>query len=92
MIQAREWKVFESNRSFSTARMVKARAMALKAVVLDISKSAKDRELLEEDLGWIGCHGLMGKPWGLHMEDLVVELLGEKDNRWHGIVRQAPEK
>ena len=26
------------------------------------------------------------------MEDLVVELLGEKDNRWHGIVRQAPEK
>ena len=26
------------------------------------------------------------------MEDLVVELLGEKDNRWHGTVRQAPEK
>ena len=26
------------------------------------------------------------------MEDLVVELLGEKDNCWHGTVRQAPEK
>ena len=26
------------------------------------------------------------------MEDLVVELLGDKDNRWHGTVRQAPEK
>ena len=26
------------------------------------------------------------------MEDLVVELLGDKDNRWDGTVRQAPEK
>ena len=26
------------------------------------------------------------------MEDLVVELLGEKDNRWHRTMRQAPEK
>ena len=26
------------------------------------------------------------------MEDLVVELLGDKDNRWDGVVRQAPEK
>ena len=26
------------------------------------------------------------------MEDMVVELLGEKDNRWHGTVRQALEK
>ena len=72
--------------------MVKARAMALKAVVPGIPKSAKDRELLEKDLRQIGCHGFKGKPWGLRMEDLVVELLGEKDNRWHGTVRQAREK
>ena len=72
--------------------MVKVGAMALKAVVQGILKSAKDRELLENDLRQIGCHGLMGKPWGLQMEDLVVELLGEKDNRWHGTMRQAPEK
>ena len=26
------------------------------------------------------------------MEDMVVELLGDKDNRWHRTVRQAPEK
>ena len=50
MIRAREWKVFESNKTFSAARMVKAGATALKAVVPGISKSAKDRELLEEDL------------------------------------------
>ena len=24
------------------------------------------------------------------MEDMVVELLGDKDNRWNGTVRQAP--
>ena len=72
--------------------MVKAGAMALKAVVPGIPKSARAWELLEEDLWRIGCHGLMGKPWGLRMEDLVVELLGEKDNCWHGTVRQALAK
>ena len=72
--------------------MVKAGAMALKAVVPGIPKSAKDRELLEEDLRTIRCLEFMGKPWGIRMEDLVVELLGEKDNRWHETVCQALEK
>ena len=75
-----------------TARMVKAEAMALKAVVPGIPKSVRDRELLEEDLRRIGYHGFMGEPWGLRMEDMVVELLEDKDNRWDGTVRQAPEK
>ena len=75
-----------------TARMVKARAMALKAVVPGVPKSVRDRELLEEDLRRIGCYGFMGRPWGLQMEDMVVELLDDKDNRWHGTVCQAPEK
>ena len=72
--------------------MVKAGAMALKVVVPGVPKSVRDRELLEEDLRWIGCHGFMGRPWGLWMEDMVVELLGDKDNRWEGTVRQAPER
>ena len=63
-----------------TARMVKAGAMALKAVVPGMPKTVRDRELLEEDLRRIGCHGFLGKPWGLQMEDMVVELLGDKDN------------
>ena len=75
-----------------TARMVKAGAMVLKVVVPGVPKSVRDQELLEEDLWRIGCHGFMGKPWGLRMEDLVVELLGDKDNRWDGTVRQAPKK
>ena len=72
--------------------MVKAGAMALKAMVPGVPKSVRDRELLEEDLQRIGCHMFMGKPWGLRMEDLVVELLGDKDNRWDRTVCQAPEK
>ena len=72
--------------------MVKAGAMALKAVVLGVPKSVRDRELLEEDLRRIGCHRFMGRPWGLRIEDMVVELLDDKDNRWHRTVRQAPEK
>ena len=72
--------------------MVKAGAMTLKAVVSGVPKNAKDREHLEEDLRRFGCHGLMGKPWRLWMEEMVAELLGEKDNRWHGTVCQAPEK
>ena len=72
--------------------MVKAGAMALKAVVSDVPKSVRDRELLEEDLQRIGCHGFMERPWGLRMEDMVVELLGDKDNQWEGTVCQAPER
>ena len=72
--------------------MVKAGAMALKAMVPGISKSTKDRKLLEEDLRRIECHKLMEKPSRLRMDDLVVELLGEKDNWWHGTMCQASEK
>ena len=72
--------------------MVKARAIVLKAVVLGIPKSVRDRDLLEEDLRRIGCHKFMGRPWGLRMEDMVVELLGDKDNRWEGTMCQAPER
>ena len=72
--------------------MVKARAMALKAVVLGVPGNAEEQELLEEDLCHISCHGFFEKPWNLKMEEMVVELMGEKDNQWHGIVKQDPEK
>ena len=78
--------------STAVENLVKAGAMALKTVVPGILKSVKDRELLEEDLRRIRCHGLMGRPWGLRMEEMVSELISDKDNRWHGIVRQALEK
>ena len=42
--------------------MVKTGAIVLKVVVPGMPKSVKDRELLEEDLRRIGCHGFLGKP------------------------------
>ena len=72
--------------------MVKVGAMALKVVVPEVPSNVKERELLEEDLHHIGCHGLIGKPSGLRMEEIVAELLSDKDNRWYGTVQQAPEK
>ena len=49
-------------RAPRSIEMVKAGAMALKVVISEVPKSAKDRELLEKDLRRIGCYGLMGKP------------------------------
>ena len=76
----------------SFAKMMKARAMALKAVVLGLPSNAKERELLEKDLHRIGCQGFLERSWGLRVEKLVAELMEEKDNRWHGTVRQAPDQ
>ena len=75
-----------------SVEMVKVGAMALKTVVPGVPKSAKDQELQEEDLQRIGCHGLTGRPWGLRMEEMVSELMSDKDNRWHGTVHQTLEK
>ena len=58
--------------------MVKAGAISLKAVVPGLPKNSKDRELLEEDLRRIGCHGLLGKPWGLRMEEMWRRSLGRR--------------
>ena len=76
----------------TSVEMVKAGAMELKMVVPGVPKNVKDRELLEEDLQWIGCHRLMGRLWGLRMEEMVSELMSDKDNRWHKTLCQVLEK
>ena len=73
-------------------KMVKARAIALKAVVPGVPSNAKERELLEQDLHLISCYELLEKPWNLQWEEMMAELMGEKDNRWDGTVRQALER
>ena len=47
-----------------TTRMVKAGAMALKAVVPGIPKAVKDRELLEETFAGSDATGSSGSPGG----------------------------
>ena len=71
--------------------MVKAGAMVLKAVVPGVPGNAMEQELLEEDLCRIGYHGLLENPWNLRREEMMAELMGEKDNWWEGTVRQALE-
>ena len=44
------------------AKMVKAGAMALKAIAPRVPRNIEERELLEEDLGRIGYHGFLEKP------------------------------
>ena len=67
--------------------MVKVGAIMLKAVVLGILGNAKERKLLEEYLHCIGCQWLLEKPWNLQVDDMVVELMEEKDNRWNRTIR-----
>ena len=55
--------------------MAKLPIVALKAVVRIIPRGAKECMMLEEDLRWMGCHGLMERPWCLKYEKIVVELL-----------------
>ena len=73
-------------------KMVKVGAMALKAIVPGVLGNVDERELLKEDLYRIGCHRILEKPWNLRVKEMVAELMGEKDNRKHGTVRQAPKK
>ena len=76
----------------SFARMVKARAMVLKTVVPGVLSSAREQELLEEDLRCIGYHELLEKPWNVQWKEMMVELMGEKDNQWEGTIRHASER
>ena len=72
--------------------MAKLPNVALKTIVLVDLSRVKEKALLEEDLCWIGCHGLMERPWSLKHESIVAELLVEQDNQWKGMVRQDMEK
>ena len=67
--------------------MIKTRAMALKAIVPRVPENIEEQQLLEEDLCRIGCHGFLEKPWNFKMEEMVAELMGEKDNRWFGTIK-----
>ena len=73
-------------------KMAKLLAMALKAVMLVISRRAKEKAMLEEEIRLMGCHGVMERPWCLKYEKIVVELLTDQDNRWTRTVRQDLDK
>ena len=72
--------------------MAKQASVALKAVVSVISKGAKEKAMLEEDLRRMGCYGLIQWPWCIKYKKIVLELQQKRDNRWNRIVQQDPKK
>ena len=56
------------------AAMAKQGTVTLKMVVPVISKGAKEKAMLEEDLRWMECHGLMLRPWSIKYKKIVHEL------------------
>ena len=67
--------------------MAKLPTIALKAVVPNIPREAKERAMLEEDLCRMGCHSLMERPWCLKCKKIVAELLASQDNQRNEMVR-----
>ena len=54
-----------------------AKTMALKMVVLVVPRGAEEKAMLEEDLRWMGYHGLMLQPWGIKYEKLLARVAAE---------------
>ena len=59
--------------------MAKLPIVALKAMVPVISRRAKKRAMLEEDLCRMGCHSLMERLWCLKYKKIVAKLLANQD-------------
>ena len=55
----------------SMAGMAKQGTIALKMVSQVLSRGAEEKAMLEEDLKWMGCHGLMLRPWCIKYEKIV---------------------
>ena len=66
--------------------MAKQGTIALKMVVPVIPKGAEEKAMLEEDLRWMRCHGLMLQPWSVKYKRIVQELQQKQENRWQGTV------
>ena len=58
----------------SMAGTIKQGTVALKMVSPMIPKGADEKTMLEEDLTWMECHGLMMRPWCIKYEKIVQEL------------------
>jgi hypothetical protein len=47
-----------------------------------IPKSESELKELVEDLTWMGCNGILAKPWNLRSEAILREFLFERGNQW----------
>ena len=64
----------------------------LKNVAPAIPKKETEMKELIEDLTWMGCEGLLTKPWNLQNEAVLREFLFERRDQWFRTMRQDPER
>ena len=79
MIRIRARKESSATES-SRADMAKQGMIALKMVALVIPRGEEEKAMLEEDMKWMGCHGLMLQPWSIKYKKIVQELLQKQGN------------
>lgn len=72
------------------ARSAEAHPVTLRSVIPKLSEDKEERTRLKEDLGQMGCAGLLNRPWNLRNEMMVVELLVERSNEWDQNFRAMP--
>ena len=63
----------------------------LKSVVPAIPKKESELQELIEDLRFMGCEGLLAKPWNLRSGDTLREFKFERGNQWLRTMRQDPD-
>ena len=62
----------------------------LKNVAPAVPKRESKLKDLIEDLTWMGCEGLLAKPWNLRSEAILREFLSKRGNQWERTMRQVP--
>ena len=60
--------------------MAKQGTIALKMVVPVISRGAKEKAMIEEDMRRVRCHELIQRPWCIKYEKIVQKLQQKRDN------------
>ena len=63
----------------------------LRKVIPQLPAKEVDVEKLREDLGRMGCAGLLTVPWGFREEEMVRELIGEPPNQYYKTLRAHPK-
>jgi hypothetical protein len=64
----------------------------LRIVSPAVPEKESELEELIDDLRWMGCEGLLQKPWNVRSESTLREFKYERGNQWERTTRQDPEK
>ena len=63
----------------------------LKSVGPAVSKKELELQAMAEDLRFMGCEGLLSKPWNLQAEYTMREFRFERGNQWLRTMRRDPD-